>query len=147
MTQTPSEDSLREEAPALARTMVDTHEYEIYVVVETHPEDLALPDTIFQVLQHHEISIVDEEPVETKLEVQELPPHVWINFLQPVFKVGEVLILDPVWHREIGYPGRKPSKWRVHLEQCKTLKEAHEVSQAVLMRNVRHLFEREENQE
>jgi len=39
----------------------------------------------------------------------------WISLRTPVFSVGEILILGPDG-REIGSPGRKPSKWGVTCE-------------------------------
>lgn len=36
---------------------------------------------------------------------------------QPVFHVGEILILDAETGREVGYPGRKPSKWFIRIEE------------------------------
>lgn len=41
----------------------------------------------------------------------------------PVFSVGEILILDADG-REIGYPGRKPSKWSVEVESFDTAEAA-----------------------
>lgn len=50
---------------------------------------------------------------------------------QPVFHVGEILILD-AGGREVGYPGRKPSKWSVEVETVETLDEAAALSHRVM---------------
>lgn len=34
----------------------------------------------------------------------------------PVFHVGELLIVDSIYKREVAYPGRKASKWPVKYE-------------------------------
>jgi hypothetical protein len=50
---------------------------------------------------------------------------------QPVFNVGEILILD-AGGREVGYPGRKPRKWSVETEAVETLAEAAALSHRVM---------------
>lgn len=54
-----------------------------------------------------------------------------LNLRQRVFEVGEILILNS-YGREIGYPGRKPSKWFVETETVSSLEEAHELAQALM---------------
>jgi len=54
----------------------------------------------------------ENEYVETVVPV---PFEVGIELREPVFNVGEILILDESG-REVGYPGRKPSKWLVTCE-------------------------------
>ena len=49
----------------------------------------------------------------------------------PVFHVGEILILDDENGRELGYPGRKPSKWYIEVEDFDDLDEAVARSLAV----------------
>jgi hypothetical protein len=49
----------------------------------------------------------------------------------PVFHVGEVLIVDEDG-RELPYPGRKPSKWEVDVEEYDSVEAAVERAQAVL---------------
>lgn len=49
---------------------------------------------------------------------------------QPVFHVGEILILDESG-REVGYPGRKPSKWVVDVADYDNLAEAVQRSREV----------------
>lgn len=55
----------------------------------------------------------------------------WLSMREPVFHVGEVLILDESG-REIGYPGRKPSKWYVEVVELDSLEEAHALARKVL---------------
>lgn len=50
---------------------------------------------------------------------------------KPVFSIGEILILDGNG-REIGYPGRKPSKWDVECEEFDTLADAANRAREVL---------------
>ena len=45
------------------------------------------------------------------------------HFFSRVFYIGELLILDG-FGREIGYPGRKPSKWGVRYETFSSLRQA-----------------------
>lgn len=47
----------------------------------------------------------------------------------PVFHVGEILILDESG-REVGYPGRKPTKWYIETESFDDLADAIERAQA-----------------
>lgn len=54
-----------------------------YVVMQTDPDDVAMTFTPLSVCH------------------------------TPVFQVGELLVVDDVFEREQGYPGRKPSKWAV----------------------------------
>ena len=42
----------------------------------------------------------------------------------PVFEVVEILIVEPDYKREIGYPGRKPGKWNVDCEYFDTAEKA-----------------------
>jgi hypothetical protein len=48
--------------------------------------------------------------------IEQIPFPVALRLRQPVFHVGEILILDESG-REIGYPGRKPGKWDVEIEE------------------------------
>jgi hypothetical protein len=50
--------------------------------------------------------------------------------LAPVFHPGEILLLGSD-DREIIYPGRKPSKWDVEIEECDTLDEAVALSRRI----------------
>ena len=42
----------------------------------------------------------------------------------PVFKEGEIVTCDVINGREVGYPGRKPSKWSVDFEVFDNLDDA-----------------------
>lgn len=44
------------------------------------------------------------------------PLRLW-DLRMPAFHVGEILILDEPGGREVGYPGRKPSKWFVEVAE------------------------------
>jgi hypothetical protein len=50
--------------------------------------------------------------------------------LAPVFHLGEILLLGSD-DREVLYPGRKPSKWDVEVEDCATLDEAVALSRKI----------------
>lgn len=50
---------------------------------------------------------------------------------QPVFKAGEIVILDSEYGREIVYPQRKPSKWDVEVENFDTIEKAVERSNEI----------------
>lgn len=54
-----------------------------------------------------------------------------LNMRAPVFNLGEVLILGDSG-REIGYPGRKPSKWDVEVTEVPTLEAAELLSQQTM---------------
>lgn len=77
------------------------------VVVKTSPKDIA---------SCHEL--VDRNGNEIDLMRQ-----FELDFHLPVFNVGEILILNDSG-REVCYPGRKPSKWRVQVEEFTDLNEA-----------------------
>lgn len=49
--------------------------------------------------------------------VAQLAPQHALGLRQPVFHVGEILILDLESGREVGYPGRKPAKWQIEIEE------------------------------
>jgi hypothetical protein len=55
-----------------------------------------------------------------------------INAHIPVFALGEVLILDSPYGREIAGMRRKPSKWFVEVEEFSHLDDAIEKAQEVL---------------
>jgi hypothetical protein len=59
-----------------------------------------------------------------------LPPQLKMFFKVPVFHVGEILITDG--ERELGYPGRKPSKWSVSYETFDNVEKAIERSMEVM---------------
>ncbi len=71
----------------------------------------------------------------TKLEVEvvsgELGMLVLTQFLEPVFVLSEIMILDDPWGREIAGAGRKPSKWGVKCETFPTIHEAIERAKEV----------------
>lgn len=47
-----------------------------------------------------------------------------IEIKRQVFAPGEILIVDPVYGREYGWPGRKPSKWAVEFERFERVEDA-----------------------
>jgi len=49
-------------------------------------------------------------------DFERVPFEVCLSLRMPVFHVGEILILDHTG-REVGYPGRKPSKWDVEIDE------------------------------
>jgi len=49
-------------------------------------------------------------------KIEQVNPLICLNLREPVFHVGEVLILDDNG-REIPYPGRRPAKWDVECEK------------------------------
>ena len=56
----------------------------------------------------------------------------YINAHIPVFTLGEILILDGPYGREIAGMRRKPSKWFVEVEEFSHLDDAIEKAQEVL---------------
>jgi len=60
------------------------------------------------------------------LEVEEslLDNHKQIPLMSPVFSLGEILIIDGAYGRELAGKGRKPSKWYVEFETFDNVKEA-----------------------
>lgn len=88
--------------------------YEFAVVVDVPTGDritgnLATALDIYRVVEERR---AENEYVETVVPV---PIEVGLGLREPVFNVGEILILDRSG-REVGYPGRKPSKWDVRCE-------------------------------
>ena len=55
-----------------------------------------------------------------------------------VFEAGEILIVDDNG-REVGYPGRKPSKWSVEYEEFDDLDKAVSAALAVNERELRRV--------
>lgn len=64
-------------------------------------------------------------------QCERLPFEMLLNLRTPVFHVGEILILAESG-RELGYPGRKPSKWDVDVEYVDTLEEAVALADKVM---------------
>lgn len=60
-----------------------------------------------------------------------VPPMVGLSLRRPVFTVGEILILGPDG-RELGWPGRKPGKWDVDVEEFDTVDAAVDRAWGVL---------------
>ena len=56
---------------------------------------------------------------------------VMLNFMTPVFMLGEILILSGSGREPHGR-GRKPSKWWVETQECATLGEAVRLSRKVV---------------
>lgn len=80
------------------------------VVVNTHPGDVASVADLVQEVESGSAA----NGYEPKYEPQ---PLLFLSPLRrPVFNVGEVLLLNPDG-REVPYPGRKPAKWRVTIEE------------------------------
>lgn len=48
------------------------------------------------------------------------------EIMVPVFHVGEIVICDTAYGREVCYPGRKPSKWFIEYEIFTNLSKAVE---------------------
>lgn len=60
------------------------------------------------------------------------PPELMFSLRQPVFTLGEIMIMDPATDREISSgAGRKPSKWMIETEDFATLEEAVKRSKEV----------------
>lgn len=67
------------------------------------------------------------------LEVVPISQSLHIRY--PVFSVGELLVLDDRSGREVGYPGRKPSKWNVTVEMFTDIEEAVQRARDVMYGN------------
>jgi len=67
-------------------------------------------------------ALVDELP--TKRGAADRVMGTGIHIQEQVFRKGEILIVDNIYGREYGYPGRKPSKWVVKTETFRSLKSA-----------------------
>lgn len=78
------------------------------VVVETFPTDVAICEELFD----RDGNAIDMTEFWTKAD-----------YHQQVFHVGEILILND-GGREVCYPGRKPSKWHVRVEEFTNLDQA-----------------------
>lgn len=46
-----------------------------------------------------------------------------LTYMTPVFHLGEIIVLDDSG-REVGYPGRKPSKWFITCEEFDNVEDA-----------------------
>lgn len=62
----------------------------------------------------------------------------WV--LLPVFELGEVLILDGPYGREVSGQARKPSKWFVECEYFSDLEEAVNKSKEVIREYTKELY-------
>ena len=85
---------------------------------ETNDEDTLLVGPIDKVSQVEFESMLDNKQI--------------VNVMREVFHVGEILILDGSG-RELGYPGRKPSKWSVVYKTFSDIKDA--ITKSIEMRN------------
>ncbi len=74
---------------------------------------------------------VKQHELEVEVISGDLGMHVLTQFLEPVFVLSEILILDDPWGREITGAGRMPSKWGVKCETFQTIHEAIERAKEV----------------
>lgn len=74
---------------------------------------------------------IDDEGNYSLGEVERLDFRLLLDLRTPVFYEGEILILDE-GGREIGFPGRKPSKWDVDVVEVSSLEEAATLSHQVM---------------
>ena len=77
---------------------------------------------------------VVEPPSDTndwQSRVERVPIMLALNFRQPAFALGEILILNAGTDREIGGIQRKPSKWFIEYETFDTVEQAIERSREV----------------
>lgn len=100
-------------------------------VVTRAPHDAHNMAVALDVFQITKDGGVDESGKYQMDEVERLPWPVLLQLRTLVFQVGEILILDSNG-RELGYPGRKPDKWGVDIEEVDTLEEAVQVARRVM---------------
>ncbi len=74
---------------------------------------------------------VKPEALEVEVVSGELGMAILTTFLEPVFVLSEILVLDDPWGREIAGAGRMPSKWGVKCETFPTIYEAIERAKEV----------------
>lgn len=60
----------------------------------------------------------------TIVPAEDIIPTIWAGLVTPVFTVGEILVLDSAYGREVSGLGRKPSKWEVGVETFTEIEKA-----------------------
>ncbi|NUS02015.1 MAG: hypothetical protein HOV97_05560 [Nonomuraea sp.] len=85
--------------------------------------NLACNLDVFQVVGH--------DPTTGIERTERVDPRIALGVRTPVFYPGEILILDESG-REIGFPGRKPSKWSVEYQVVDSLDEARLLAERVM---------------
>lgn len=100
-----------------------TYQYE--VVIKTFDSDKAT------VLGYGLVLDRGMDPTTYERITQPVDPVHQLEMLIDVFQVGQILIIDESG-REVGYPGRKSSKWSVETEVFDTVEEAVKRARAVM---------------
>jgi len=106
-------------------------EYQFAVITET-----TLLGNLATTFDLYEVKEGRSEENHYREQVELVEPLVMMGYRQPVFNVGEILILDSSG-REVDYPGRKPSKWEVTYEVFDRLDEAVKRARAVFEQSLR----------
>lgn len=88
------------------------------------------------------VTALGDETNGYKEQTKELDIIGMLGIRQQVFEVGEIILLDGGTGRELGYPGRNPSKFEVELKYVDSLDEAVTLSNKAMSE-----WMREQNEE